>query len=132
MSLKDEENKNPLGDPSGADGRPSGAASLVVMTTCPDIKSADRLARGLVERRLAACVNLLPGVSSVYCWQGVIEESRETLLFIKTTQARYPAVEAFIQDGHPYELPEVIAVPIEGGSGAYLSWLEQQVLTEAQ
>ncbi|MDQ3776177.1 MAG: divalent-cation tolerance protein CutA [Pseudomonadota bacterium] len=103
------------------------AAPLVIMATCPDAESADRLSRGLVEGRLAACVNVLPEVGSVYRWQGTIERSRETLLLIKTTCGRYEAVEAFICAGHPYELPEVIAVPIERGSAAYISWLEHMV-----
>ncbi|MGQ0591492.1 MAG: divalent-cation tolerance protein CutA [Gammaproteobacteria bacterium] len=103
------------------------AAPLVIMTTCPDAESAERLSRGLVEGRLAACVNFLPEAGSVYRWHGAIEQSRETLLFIKTTRGRYAAVEAFIRAGHPYELPEVIAVPIERGSVAYLSWLEHMV-----
>jgi len=127
MSLNHKGNPEHTGDGPGAEPPVPMSAPLVIMTTCPDAESADRLSRGLVEGRLAACVNLLPEVGSVYRWQGAIERSRETLLFIKTTRGRYAAVEAFIRALHPYELPEVIAVPIERGSAAYISWLEQMV-----
>jgi periplasmic divalent cation tolerance protein len=127
MALNDKANPEHIGDGPGAEPDVRMAAPLLIMTTCPDAESADRLSRGLVEGRLAACVNLLPEIGSVYRWQGAIERSRETLIFIKTTRGRYAAVEAFIRAGHPYELPEVIAVPIERGSAAYISWLEQMV-----
>lgn len=127
MQLNDKGNPEQTGGYPEAEPDVHMSAPLVIMTTCPDAESADRLSRGLVEGRLAACVNLLPEVGSVYRWQGAIERSRETLLFIKTTRGRYAAVEAFILARHPYELPEVIAVPIERGSAAYISWLEQMV-----
>jgi periplasmic divalent cation tolerance protein len=127
MALNDKGNPEQTGGDPGAEPDVRLTAPLVIMTTCPDAESAERLSRGLVEGRLAACVNVLPEVGSVYRWQGTIERSRETLLFIKTTRARYEAVDAFIRAGHPYELPEVIAVPIERGSAAYISWLEHMV-----
>ncbi len=127
MSLNEKVNLDQSGDATATESAPPVAAQLVVMTTCPDRECADRLARGLVEKHLAACVNLLPEIGSVYRWQGAVEESRETLLFIKTTATRYAAVEDFIRARHPYELPEVIAVPIERGSGTYISWLERMV-----
>ncbi len=127
MALNEKANPEQTGETPGAGPKVRVSDPLVIMTTCPDAESADRLSRGLVEGRLAACVNLLPEVGSVYRWQGAIEQSRETLLFIKTTRGRYPAVEAFLLARHPYELPEVIAVPIERGSAAYISWLEQMV-----
>jgi periplasmic divalent cation tolerance protein len=127
MALNDKGNPKQTGGGPGAEPDVRLSTPLVIMTTCPDAESADRLSRRLVEGRLAACVNVLPEIGSVYRWQGTIERSRETLLFIKTTRARYEAVEAFIRAGHPYELPEVIAVPIERGSAAYISWLEHMV-----
>jgi periplasmic divalent cation tolerance protein len=127
MALNDKANPEHIGDGPGDEPQVHMAAPLVIMTTCPDAESAERLSRGLVEGGLAACVNVLPEVGSVYRWQGTIERSRETLLFIKTTRGRYAAVEAFLRAGHPYELPEVIAVPIERGSAAYISWLEHMV-----
>jgi periplasmic divalent cation tolerance protein len=127
MALNDKANPEQSGDGPGAEPNVGLSTALVIMTTCPDVESADRLSRGLLEGRLAACVNLVPEVGSVYRWRGAIEQSRETLLFIKTTRGRYAAVEAFIRTGHPYELPEVIAVPIERGSAAYISWLEHMV-----
>jgi periplasmic divalent cation tolerance protein len=127
MALNDKGHPKQTGGGPGAEPDVRLSTPLVIMTTCPDAESADRLSRRLVEGRLAACVNVLPETGSVYRWQGTIERSRETLLFIKTTRARYEAVEAFIRAGHPYELPEVIAVPIERGSPAYISWLEHMV-----
>ena len=81
------------------------------------------LARTLVRERLAACVNRIPGVSSVYEWQGRICETGEQLLVIKTTPECYPALEARLKTLHPYEIPEIIAIPIVTGSSAYLAWL---------
>ena len=97
---------------------------LLVYCTCPDHDSALRIAQTLVDRQLAACVNVLPGLSSVYRWQGQTETAREELLLIKTRQAVYPELEAAILALHPYELPEVIAVPIAAGLPAYLAWIE--------
>ncbi len=81
------------------------------------------LARTLVREHLAACVNRVPGVSSVYEWEGRICEESEQLLLIKTTQARYPALEMRLKTLHPYEIPEIIAIPVVTGSRAYLAWL---------
>lgn len=95
----------------------------IVLCTCPDSESASRLAQGLVENRLAACVNQLSGLTSIYPWQGKIETASEVLLIIKTRADRLAELEAFIQAHHPYELPEIVAVSVEQGSKAYLDWI---------
>jgi periplasmic divalent cation tolerance protein len=100
--------------------------TLLVLTNLGDIDSARRIARALVEQRLAACVNLLPGVQSVYRWQGAVEEEGEVTLLIKTSAARYAELEAAIRALHPYQLPEVIAVPIADGLPDYLDWIRQE------
>jgi periplasmic divalent cation tolerance protein len=102
--------------------------TLLVLTNAPDADTAERIARHLVSRRLAACVNALAPCRSVYRWQGVIEETEEIPLLIKTTAARYPEVEAAIRALHPYELPEVVAVRVERGLPAYLAWIAQETL----
>lgn len=98
-------------------------AVQVAFCTCPDLASAERLAGGIVERRLAACVNLVPGLVSIYRWQGAIERADEVLLLIKTTQARVPALTAFIAAEHPYEVPELIVQPVTAGHAPYLEWV---------
>lgn len=99
------------------------AAVLICLTTCPDADSAGRIARALVEEHLAACVNILPGLRSLYRWQGRIEDSAEVLLLIKTRAERYPALEARLCELHPYELPELLAVEADKGLPAYLQWV---------
>ena len=100
---------------------------LICFCTCPDRPVADRLAETLVGEGLAACVNVVPGLHSVYRWQGAIERSDETLLLIKTTAAGLPALSARIVELHPYELPEIVAVEVAGGLSAYLDWVAEQV-----
>lgn len=100
--------------------------ALLVLSNCPDSETADRIARGLVEAQLAACVNRLPGVESIYRWQGKVERASEVMLLIKTTRERYPAVEASIRLWHPYEVPEIIALPVVAGFAPYLRWIEGQ------
>ncbi len=97
--------------------------TLLVLTTLPDRDRALQLASALVEARLAACVNVQAGCTSVYRWQGVLETADEVALLIKTTSARYPALEAAIRARHPYELPEIVAVPVTRGLPAYLQWV---------
>jgi len=97
--------------------------ALACLCTCPDAASATRIAEALVGERLAACVNLLPGVESVYRWQDRVERASEVLLLIKTTRARLDALTARVVELHPYELPEVIAVDIAGGLPGYLAWI---------
>jgi periplasmic divalent cation tolerance protein len=101
-------------------------AALLILCNAPDAATAGRIARSLVERRLAACVNVMPACQSVYRWQGQIEEASEVPLMIKTSAARYAAVEAAIRELHPYEVPEIIALPIAAGLPAYLDWLNQE------
>lgn len=98
---------------------------LLAFCTCPDHTCAERIAGSLVEDGLAACVNILPTVSSVYRWQGSLETSQESLLLIKTSNERYPEIERSIRALHPYELPEVIAVSVAQGLPDYLRWIEQ-------
>jgi periplasmic divalent cation tolerance protein len=99
------------------------APCQIVLTTCPDAASAERLARILVEEGLAACVNILPPMRSIYRWKGKIEDASELLLVIKSAAAHFPAIRDRLRALHPYELPEIIAVPIVDGLPAYLAWL---------
>ncbi len=96
----------------------------IVLCTWPADRPAEPVAERLVAAGLAACVNILPGVTSVYRWEGVVEHGQEQLLMIKTSAAAYPRLEAALRDAHPYELPEIVAVGIEQGSSAYLDWME--------
>ncbi len=96
---------------------------LLVLTTFPDIDTAQRLAKALVQEKLAACVNIMTEGHSIYEWQGEICNESEYLAVIKTTDDRYQQLERFIQDQHPYELPEIISTPINNGSKKYLDWL---------
>lgn len=96
---------------------------LLVLTNLPDRESAESLAQHLVEGQLAACVNILGPCRSVYRWKGSVEAADEVPLLIKTIEARYPALEAAIRERHPYEIPEIIAVPIVDGLPDYLAWL---------
>lgn len=95
----------------------------VVYCTCPDQESAGRIARIVVAGQLAACVNILPGVISVYRWQDEVREAAEFLLVIKTTHARYRQLEALLKRHHPYDTPEVLALPVVAGSEQYLDWV---------
>lgn len=99
---------------------------LVVITTLPDEDSAAALTRALLEARVAACVNRLPACESQYWWQGAVETARELPLLIKTTRARYDALEAVIRQHHPYDVPEIVALPVAAGLPAYLDWVREQ------
>jgi len=101
----------------------SNASCQLILCTCPNSAIAEQLASLLVEQRLAACINIVPGLTSIYRWQGKIEKDTEVLLLIKTTQDRYAGVESAIQQHHPYELPEIIAVTVDEGSPDYLRWI---------
>lgn len=100
--------------------------ALLILTTLPDQDTARQLARQLVEARLAACVNILSPCASVYHWQAAVQEEDEIPLLIKTSAERYQAVETFLREHHPYELPEIIALPIVQGLSGYLEWVGAQ------
>jgi len=99
------------------------STKLLVLTNVPDRATAEKLADLLVDRQLAACVNILAPCRSVYRWKGAVQHDEEHPMLIKTTAERYPALEQALRGGHPYELPEIIAVPIERGLPAYLDWV---------
>jgi periplasmic divalent cation tolerance protein len=96
---------------------------LVVLTTCPDAAVAARIARELVESGLAACVNRVGAVHSTYRWRGAVQDEPEVLLVIKTLTTRYSELEMRLKSLHPYEVPEIIALPVTRGSAEYLAWL---------
>jgi periplasmic divalent cation tolerance protein len=99
---------------------------LLVMTNLPDMPAAQALAHTLVDQRLAACVNCLPAVKSVYRWQDAIEEADEVTVFIKTVASRYTELEAAIRLSHPYQLPEIVALSVAAGLPPYLDWVVQE------
>jgi periplasmic divalent cation tolerance protein len=98
-------------------------STLLVLTNLPDRAAAERLAEALIEKRVAACVNILAPCRSVYRWKGAVQRDEEHPVLIKTTAERYPELERAVRAVHPYELPEIIAVPIERGLPAYLEWV---------
>ncbi len=104
--------------------------ALIVITNAPDRDVALKIAHALIERKLAACVNILAECTSVYRWQGRLETATEVPLLIKTRAAIYDDVEAAIKSLHPYELPEIVAVPVERGLPAYLEWVNAATVTE--
>ena len=98
---------------------------LIVMTTMPDTPSAEQLADQLIAQSLAACVNILPAMQSIYRWQGKRQQGTEHQLIIKTSAHRYKDIEKFIKNIHPYELPEIIALPVQHGLPDYLNWVTE-------
>jgi periplasmic divalent cation tolerance protein len=102
---------------------PSEPEIRIVLVTAPEPETAGRIARTLVEERLAACVNVLPGIRSTYRWQGAVQQDDEVLLVIKTRADRLVTLTGRVRDLHPYELPEVLALPAAGGSADYLAWV---------
>jgi periplasmic divalent cation tolerance protein len=96
----------------------------ILFCTCPDLETASQLAHMLIQEKSAACVNILPGLISIYPWQDKIETAQEYLLIIKTREDQYQTVETLINTHHPYELPEIIAVPVERGLPDYLQWID--------
>lgn len=99
---------------------------VVILTTVPDLEAGETIARALVEERLAACVNVLPPMTSFYRWQGAVERETEHQLVIKTTRPRVPAVQGCIARLHPYELPEFVVIGAADGSPAYLDWVARE------
>ena len=100
--------------------------ALLVLTNLPDRAAAEKLADALIQKRVAACVNILAPCRSVYRWKGAVQHDEEHPVLIKTTRESYAALEAAIREAHPYELPEIVAVPIERGLPAYLDWVATQ------
>lgn len=100
---------------------------VIILCTCGSETEAVRLSGSIVQNKLAACVNVVPGIRSVFRWQDQVETAQEWLLLIKSSDERYPELEQFIRENHSYEVPEVIAVPIAKGHAAYLDWLTQAV-----
>lgn len=100
---------------------------IVVLTTCASAEEGEKIARALVEQRLAACVNVVAGVRSFYRWKGVVEDSSEWLLLIKSRRDLFAQLRAALESAHSYEVPEIVALPIIDGSPAYLNWLDAEV-----
>ena len=105
-------------------------SALLVLTNLPDRAAAEKLAEALIGQRVAACVNILAPCRSVYRWKDAVQHDEEYPLLIKTTAARYAALEQAIRAAHPYELPEIVAVPIERGLPAYLEWVAAETATK--
>jgi len=103
---------------------------IVVLSTCDSEESAERLARHLVEQRLAACVNILPGARSIYRWKDKTEQADEFLLVIKSRRDLFTALRAEIEKIHTYEVPEVVALPVVDGAEAYLGWLDRELASQ--
>lgn len=103
---------------------------LFVYITFPDKETASRIAKTLVGERLAACSNILPGVESIYWWNGNLEQSQECVCICKTSDAAYPALEARVRDLHPYDTPCVVALPLERGAEFFLRWIEEETLPQ--
>jgi len=101
---------------------------LVVFCTCPSAETAQQLAHLIIERRCAACVNIVPNLTSVYRWEGKIAQSAENLLIIKTHASRYKELEATLHTHHEYQIPEIIALPIQLGLNTYLDWIEESLI----
>lgn len=99
--------------------------ALVVLCTCPDMQAAETLASGLVENKIAACVNVLPQIRSIYRWQDEMNSDSEVLMIIKTSQHSYAKLERWLMEYHPYDVPEVLALTVEAGARAYLDWIDQ-------
>ncbi len=102
---------------------------IVVLSTCASADEAERLARRVIDDRLAACVNVLSPVRSFYRWKGKVEDSAEWLLIIKSSREKFDGLRAALESAHTYEVPEVIAIPIVDGAPNYLSWIERELQT---
>jgi periplasmic divalent cation tolerance protein len=102
---------------------------LIVLTTTPDAAEAERLARSIVEEKLAACVQILPKMTSVYFWEGKVQTEPEHLLLIKTVGEKFDALSEFIQKNHSYDVPEIVAINSENVSDSYLAWIKDYVVS---
>ena len=117
--------KTDASEPAEAAGMPSGP--LVALTTVGSGEEAERIARALVGQRLAACVNVVPRVVSLYRWKGAVEREEEWLLVMKTSERKLEALRQALVSLHPYELPELVALPVSAGHAPYLAWLAESV-----
>lgn len=104
--------------------------TLVVLVTVPSVEAGQSIARALVAEHLAACVNVVPGIRSIFFWEGRLQEEPEALLVVKTRRECYDALQRRVIELHPYSVPEVLALPVEAGSPTYLAWVEETVRTE--
>ena len=102
--------------------------TLTLLCTCPDQETAERLARGMVENRHAACVNILPNIRSIYRWQDETKEQEEVLMVVKTTSEHFFVIEHWLEEHHPYDVPELVALKAEHVADAYLQWLRETVV----
>lgn len=109
-----------------------GVDTLVVLVTVPSVEEGARLAKTLVEEHLAACVNVVPNVRSFFFWEGRLQEEPEALLVMKTQRARYEALQRRVLALHSYSVPEILALPVESGSPAYVAWVRESVGTEGR
>jgi periplasmic divalent cation tolerance protein len=116
-----EERAMESGEAAAAAGR-----AMLVLVTAPTAEKAAELARALVSERLAACGNVVPGLRSIYRWEGVVQDEPEALLLLKTTAGRFEQLRERVLALHPYQVPEVVALPIEAGSRAYLEWIAKE------
>ncbi|NNJ91487.1 MAG: divalent-cation tolerance protein CutA [Gammaproteobacteria bacterium] len=98
---------------------------VIIYCTCPDIETARKISRLLISQHMAACINQVPGITSIYEWEGKIEENNEVLLLIKSTEERFDAIQRLVIEEHSYELPELIAVPVSKGLPDYLDWIKE-------
>jgi periplasmic divalent cation tolerance protein len=105
--------------------RSASAQTVTVLVTCPNRRVAETLARAVVEERLAACANVVPGLTSIYRWKGKICRDREVLVIMKTRRSRFQALARRVRALHPYSVPEIIALPVAVGSPAYLAWVAE-------
>ena len=102
----------------------------IVLITVPDENMAEKIAKSLVKKKLAACVNIIDQISAIFAWQSTINTENESMLLIKTTEIAYPSLESAILQQHPYDIPEIIAIPIKRGAEDYLNWVRENTCTK--